>query len=95
VWCAQPLPLSISSNSFEFKCHRQGDNIFAVNNISFHPGYGTLATAGADGSFHFWDKDSRQRLKGFKKMHTSISCASFNGDGSLYAYAASYDWSKV
>jgi len=86
--------INTPSKSFEFKCHRQGNNIFAVNSISFHPGYGTLATAGADGSFHFWDKDSRQRLKGFQKMHTSISCSSFNGDGSLYAYAASYDWSK-
>lgn len=37
--------------------------IYAVNSISFHNRYGTFATAGADGSYAFWDKDKRQRLK--------------------------------
>ncbi|CAM9478127.1 unnamed protein product [Chrysoparadoxa australica] len=83
---------------FAFKCHRENTNIkdqaqvFAVNDISFHP-YGTFATAGADGTFHFWDKDSRQRLKAFPKVNNTISCATFNPQGNLFAYAASYDWS--
>jgi mRNA export factor len=37
---------------------------------------------------------SRQRLKEFKKVAAPISCGAFSGDGSIFAYAASYDWSK-
>ena len=105
--------------------------------------HGTFATAGSDGCFNFWDKDSKQRLKASKpQVHTfagrapflaaatalpqdcaatlplqrcrrltaaaaatqcrcidgpskpaPISCARFNRDGSMFAYAVSYDWS--
>jgi mRNA export factor len=49
--------------NFSFKCHRDtANNVFAVNAISFHPQYGTFSTAGSDGTFNFWDKDSKQRL---------------------------------
>lgn len=56
---------------FAYKCHRvdakdapdKTSQIYAVNAISFHNRYGTFATAGADGSYAFWDKDKRQRLK--------------------------------
>ncbi|KNC46295.1 transducin family protein/WD-40 repeat family protein [Thecamonas trahens ATCC 50062] len=83
-------------SNFAFKCHRntRNNHIFAVNSISFHPRFGTLATAGSDGQYLFWDKDSRQRLKAFKQAQNSISASSFNRDGSIYAYAVSYDWSK-
>ncbi|KAI3956728.1 hypothetical protein MKW92_048379 [Papaver armeniacum] len=50
---------------------------YSVNSINFHPVHRTLATAGSDGVFSFWDKDS-----------------AFNDDGSIYAYAVCYDWSK-
>ena len=53
-----------SHNNFAFKCHRKNKTqIFAVNALDFHPRYGTFATAGSDGTCHFWDKDSKQRLK--------------------------------
>lgn len=80
-------------NSFAFKCHRQEANVFAVNAIAFHP-IGTFATVGADGVVTFWDKDNKQKLKGFPSKGQSISCASFNSQGNMFAYAASYDWSK-
>ena len=31
-------------------------DIYAVNDITFHPIHGTLATVGSDGRFSFWDK---------------------------------------
>lgn len=34
---------------FAFKCHRQGDLVYPVNCIEFHPQYGTFATGGCDG----------------------------------------------
>jgi len=80
--------------NFAFKCHRNETEIFAVNSISFHPGWGTFATAGSDGTFNFWDKDSKQRLKPFHPCPVPISAGAFNSDGSIYAYACSYDWSK-
>lgn len=53
-------------DNFTFKCHRsqpsqpsQPQDIYAVNDIAFHPIYMTLATVGSDGKFSFWDKDAR------------------------------------
>lgn len=89
--------------NFAFKCHRDTQdgragqastcNIYAVNDIAFH-NLGTFATAGSDGVFNFWDKDSKQRLMAFKRADRPISCAAFSPAGTLYAYALSYDWSR-
>jgi mRNA export factor len=81
---------------FAFKCHRypKGNDVNPVNAISFHPRYGTFATAGADGVFNFWDKDSKQRLKAFKNCPASIVDLKFNKDGNLICYATGYDWAR-
>jgi len=84
-----------------FKCHRKKESdasnkakVYAVNAIEFHP-KGTFATAGSDGQFVFWDKDSRQRLQKFDLPNeTPISACAFNKNGNFFAYAVSYDWSK-
>ncbi|KAK1828358.1 WD40-repeat-containing domain protein [Podospora conica] len=88
-----------ASLNFSFKCHRdppQGNstNVYAVNDISFHPQHGTFSTAGSDGTFHFWDKDAKHRLKGYPNVGGSIASTTFNKTGSIFAYAISYDWSK-
>jgi mRNA export factor len=75
------------------QCHRQESDIYAVNSLSFHP-YGTFATAGSDGVYTFWDKDAKQRLKLFNRSPNSITASCFNREGSIYAYALGYDWSK-
>jgi mRNA export factor len=86
--------------NFTFKCHREGSDIYAVNSINFHPTFGTFATAGSDGTYNFWDKDSKQRLKAMAKcsyaanLPAPIPCSTFNSDGTIYAYALSYDWSR-
>jgi len=82
------------TKNFAFKCHRENSDIYPVNSIAFHPTFGTFATAGGDGTYNFWDKDSRQRLKSLSKANMPIPCGSFNRDGTIYAYAVSYDWSK-
>jgi mRNA export factor len=43
---------------------------------------------------NFWDKDNKQRLKGFQAIQRPVSCAHFSAQGNLFAYASSYDWSK-
>ncbi|PWW72354.1 WD40 repeat-like protein [Tuber magnatum] len=89
-----------SSSEFTFKCHRvarargAGTNVYGVNAISFHPVHGTFSTAGADGTFHYWDKDSRTKTRGFPHVGGIISATGFNRTGSIFAYAISYDWSK-
>jgi mRNA export factor len=70
--------------SFAYKCHRDRNNrIFAVNAISFHPVFGTFSTAGSDGYFNFWDKDSKMRLHQFQQLNQPITCTAFNHDGRL------------
>ncbi|KAK0514722.1 hypothetical protein JMJ35_003339 [Cladonia borealis] len=90
-----------SSSNFSFKCHRQTppgsrdqSNVYSVNAISFHPVHGTFSTAGSDGTFHFWDKDAKHRLKGYPEVGGTISSTAFNRNGNVFAYAVSYDWSK-
>ncbi|KAF3339367.1 protein RAE1 [Carex littledalei] len=88
---------SQQSKNFTFKCHREGPSgseIYSVNSLNFHPVHHTFATAGSDGAFNFWDKDSKQRLKAFSRCPNPIPCGAFNADGSIYAYAVCYDWSK-
>lgn len=83
-----------TSKNFAFKCHRSNEEIFAVNSIDFHPTMGTFSTAGGDGTFVFWDKENRQRLKQFNSCHYPITVAKFNAPGDMFAYAVSYDWSR-
>ncbi|XP_049834915.1 protein Rae1 [Schistocerca gregaria] len=89
-----------AKDNFTFKCHRSNgapngyQDIYAVNDIAFHPVHGTLATVGSDGSFSFWDKDARTKLKPSETMEQSITRCCFNSSGHIFAYAVSYDWSK-
>lgn len=85
---------SLQSKNFTFKCHRDGNDVYAVNAMSFHPGFGTFVTAGSDGAYNFWDKDSKQRLKAMAKSTMPIPCGTFNREGNIFAYAVSYDWSR-
>lgn len=86
-------------DNFTFKCHRVSANagyqdIYAVNDIQFHPIHGTLATVGSDGTFSFWDKDARTKLKSSEAKDQSITKCCFNSNGQVFAYAVGYDWSK-
>lgn len=90
---------AIRSSNFSFKCHRDPavnnvTSVYAVNDISFHPVHGTFSTAGSDGTFHFWDKDAKHRLKGYPNVGGPITATTFNKNGGIFAYAVSYDWSK-
>jgi len=82
-----------NKDAFAFKCHRQDSNVHSVNSICFH-NFGTFATVGGDGVVNFWDKDNKQRLKTFPATQKTITAAQFNAQGNMFAYAASYDWSK-
>ncbi|KAI9230153.1 MAG: RNA export factor, nucleoporin Rae1 [Piptocephalis tieghemiana] len=85
---------SKSSSNFTFKCQRNDNQIFPVNAISVNPVHGTMSTAGADGTYNFWDKDAKIRLKFSNNVGGPISCSAFSRSGVIFAYAISYDWSK-
>lgn len=88
------------NQGFTFRCHRKtGGSVprselvaYAVNSMLTHPVWGTLSTAGLDGTFCFWDKDARQRLKAFPEVGQPITACAFSRTGALYAYATGYDW---
>lgn len=90
----QHVEESLASKNFTFKCHRDGSDVYAVNSMAFHPQYGSFVSTGSDGSFSFWDKDTKQRLRAMQKVGAPIPCGAYNHDGAIYAYAASYDWSR-
>lgn len=99
--CNEVTRLTKNSLNFSFKCHRQTPDgagsvakVYSVNAISFHPQHGTFSTAGSDGTYHFWDKDAKHRLKGYPNVGGSITSTSFNRSGGIFAYAISYDWSQ-
>uniref|UniRef100_A0A915ANT0 Uncharacterized protein n=2 Tax=Parascaris univalens TaxID=6257 RepID=A0A915ANT0_PARUN len=87
-------------DNFTFKCHRSPElingyqEIYAVNDIAFHPNYGTLATVGSDGRISFWDKDARTKLKTSEPMPAPVTRAVIHSSGQMLAYAIGYDWSK-
>lgn len=86
-------------DNFSFKCHRLTDasgfqDIFAINDMAFHPVHGTLSTVGSDGTFNFWDKEARIKLKTSDVKDQSITNCAFNANGEIFAYAVGYDWSK-
>ena len=86
-----------SKDAFTFKCHRDTSKnyVYAVNDLSVHPGFGTFSTVGSDGTFNFWDKDNRTKVhNSAKTAPTSISAGQFNAPGDIFAYAVSYDWSQ-
>jgi mRNA export factor len=99
------------STNFNFKCHRvdekQGSqtitNAFPCNAASFNERHNTLATCGSDGTYVFWDKDNRQKLKGFPEQKPGASRATlgnsiididFSPDSDFVAFAVAYDWAK-
>ncbi|KAJ5072521.1 mRNA export factor [Anaeramoeba ignava] len=81
-------------NNFSFRCHWKENEIFAVNDIAFHPKYGTFATVGSDGLFYFWCKETKSKLKKSIPFENSITRCSFNHDGSIFSFAVGYDWHK-
>ncbi|KAK0468965.1 Poly(A)+ RNA export protein [Armillaria novae-zelandiae] len=82
-------------NNYSFRCHRGSQGtVYAVNDIVQHPIHGTLATCGSDGVISFWDQHSRIPLGGLNGLPGPVPCASFNRNGTLLAYAVSYDWSR-
>jgi mRNA export factor len=90
----------LAAHSFPFRCHRTVDNTKAppctyinpVTSLSFHPITGALATTGGD-DIALWNHYGKVSIKTITPKEGPISTGKFSPDGSMYAYACSYDWS--
>ncbi|KAJ3274787.1 hypothetical protein HDV01_001990 [Terramyces sp. JEL0728] len=82
------------SRKFSFKCHRIDKNVFPVNEVLFHPTYGTLGTSGGDGGLRFWDIFERRSIKILQTMPAPVTNLAFNRSAQILAYSVGYDWHK-
>ena len=79
------------ARKYAFKCHRQptpdgeGDIVYPVNALAFHPTHGTFASGGGDGMVALWDAEAKRRLKQYQKFPNSVAAVAFSGDGQLLA----------
>jgi WD40 repeat protein len=79
---------------YAFKCHRQNDIVYPVNDIAFHPTYGTFATGGCDGTVVTWDGLHKKKLTVLPTFPTSIAALAFSKDGQQLAIASSYTFER-
>jgi mRNA export factor len=81
-----------------FKCHRVEENgigkVYTTNGMAFNKAFGTFATYGNDGCYLVWNKDTKTRLKSTKPAPWPITAADFLENGTLFAFAFGYDYSK-
>ncbi|KOS22792.1 Mitotic checkpoint protein [Escovopsis weberi] len=79
------------ARKYAFKCHRQaapdgdGDIVYPVNSLAFHPVHGTFASGGGDGTVALWDAEAKRRLKQYQKFSHSIAALAFSSDGKFLA----------
>lgn len=79
------------ARKFAFKCHRQpaadgdGDIVYPVNALAFHPVHGTFASGGGDGTVALWDAVAKRRLKQYQKFPNSVAALAFSSDGKYLA----------
>lgn len=99
VVAIQHVNASHEHKNFTFMCNR-GDSpsasgdFFPVNDLAFHPVHGSLATAGSDGIYNFWDIDERMGIKYSNKLDQAILKCAICDQGQLFAYAIGNDGLK-
>ncbi|KFA65190.1 hypothetical protein S40285_01510 [Stachybotrys chlorohalonatus IBT 40285] len=75
------------ARKYAFKCHRQaapdgdGDVVYPVNALAFHPIHGTFASGGGDGTVALWDAEAKRRLKQYQKFPNNVAALAFSSDG--------------
>ncbi|KAK5987920.1 Mitotic checkpoint protein BUB3.1 [Cladobotryum mycophilum] len=79
------------ARKYAFKCHRQaapdgdGDIVYPVNSLAFHPMHGTFASGGGDSTVALWDAEAKRRLKQYQKFPNSVAALAFSSDGKFLA----------
>jgi cell cycle arrest protein BUB3 len=79
------------ARKYAFKCHRQpapdgdGDIVYPVNALAFHPSSKIFATGGGDGSVALWDAEAKKRMKQYPRFPNSVAALAFSNDGRYIA----------
>lgn len=80
------------AKKYAFKCHRQplpegedGDLVYPVHALAWHPQYDTFATGGGDGVVALWDAGAKRRIRQYQKFNAGVSALSFSNDGKKLA----------
>ena len=79
------------AKKYAFKCHRQaapdgdGDIVYPVNALAFHPVHGTFASGGGDATVALWDAEAKRRLKQYQKFGNNVAALAFSQDGKYLA----------
>jgi cell cycle arrest protein BUB3 len=79
------------ARKYAFKCHRQpapdgdGDIVYPVNALAFHPVHGTFASGGGDGHVALWDAAAKRRMKQYQKFPNGVAALAFSKDGRYLA----------
>jgi cell cycle arrest protein BUB3 len=85
-----PSPES-QARKYAFKCHRQpaadgdGDVVYPVNALAFHPVHGTFASGGGDGVVALWDATAKRRIRQYQRYGNSVAALDFSSDGKFLA----------
>jgi mRNA export factor len=98
--------LDASKSKFSFKCHRMtqqgatsgdGPLVFPVHALDWYTNSqfpGCFVTAGGDGSWSVWDKNSMSRPYEKAALGLPVTAIKWSPDGSMLAYAMGNDWLK-
>ena len=78
-------PELVNDKDFCFKCHRKeepGEDplVWTVNALAFNKAHDTFATAGSDGAWTIWNKDTRSRYKSSAKAGMPVTACCFSKD---------------
>ncbi|XP_077216652.1 transducin/WD40 repeat-like superfamily protein [Tasmannia lanceolata] len=84
---------------YVFRCYPKSKNWryhqVAVNDIAFHPCYGTFVTGDNEGYAIIWDGRSTKRLFELPRYPNSVASMSYNQDGQILAIASSYTYQEA
>jgi mRNA export factor len=66
--------------------------LYPINSVGFNPIKDAwFMTAGSDGMMHFWDFDTKTKIKSLS-YDSPICCSRVNPRGDMLAYALGNDW---
>lgn len=98
--------LDATKKKFSFKCHRadaagrtsgDGKVIYPVHAVDWYTNAqfpGCFVTAGGDGSWSVWDKNTMTRPYEKTGLGLPVTAVKFSPDGTMMAYAMGNDWCK-
>lgn len=94
----QHVNASEAHKDYNFMCNRAMGSLphyfYPVNDLVFHPTLSTLATAGSDGIYNYWDTEGHIGMKYSNTTVQPITKCAMCTQGQIFAYAIGNDGTK-